>query len=136
MDSIVLSCHAPDSKSSYIKDRFFSQFDEFFGSFPFLPFPVRGRVASIDFIDVDDVDDASEEKVVISEQLWEWFVFVLSSNIDQGSICSSCFWSPTFETPKQICFNFLRKKSSKHLLLSKFFQILFFRQQSAVCFAC
>lgn len=33
------------------------------------------RCFFIDFIDVDDVvDDASEEKVVISEQHWEWFV--------------------------------------------------------------
>ena len=72
---LFLSCHAPDSKSSYIKDRFFfsCNLTSFLVVFLFSPFPVRGRVASIDFIDVDDVDDASEEKVVISEQLWEWF---------------------------------------------------------------
>ena len=41
------------------------------------------------FVYIVDVDDASEEKVVISEQHWEWFVCLfclfLSNNIDQGS---------------------------------------------------
>lgn len=89
------------------------QFDEFFGSFPFFsPFPVRGRVASIDFIDVDDVDDASEEKVVISEQLWEWFGLFCFCLVTLIKVAFVVFASghPLLRRQNRFVFNFFKEE--------------------------
>jgi hypothetical protein len=99
-------------------------------------FRFRLAVVAIDFIDDDDlvvddvVDDASEEKVVISEQHWEWFVFCLITLIKVAFVVLAS--GHPLETPKQICFNVFRKKSSNICCCPVFHFV--FRQQAAVCF--
>lgn len=96
----IVSCHAPFDSKFIIHKRQITQFDEFFFlSIRFFKFSrhfVDFFVDEMLFVYIVDVDDASEEKVVISEQHWEWFVLFLSNNIDQGSNCSFSFLlSPT-----------------------------------------
>jgi len=65
--------------SSYIKDRlrnltsFFNFSISFFLNFRAF-FLTSLLMRCLLFVYIVDVDDASEEKVVISEQHWEWFV--------------------------------------------------------------
>ena len=83
--------------SSYIKDRlrnltsFFNFSISFFLNFRAF-FLTSLLMRCLLFVYIVDVDDASEEKVVISEQHWEWFVCFCLITLIKVAICSFSFF--------------------------------------------